>query len=243
MHEFLENRTVVVTGGSSGFGLAAAGLLLKGGARVAITGRDPERLRRAAAALDSDRLLAVRADATRTEDWRSLLAQVVARFGALDVLVNNHGAGIRIAPLDRMEEDTLRRVLEVNLLSVLNGCRLALPVMQRQGRGHIVNVASACAYHSWPSWSAYTAAKAGLVAFTRCLHLEMRRWGGKATSFIPGAARTGFGEAARIEEAGSERLPGAGEFARSLVHCIDVPENTVIEELNVWGVEQVLTPF
>jgi short-subunit dehydrogenase len=109
-----------------------------------------------------------------------------------------------------------------------------------------VNVSSGCAYHSWPKWGVYTAAKAGMVAFTRCLHLEMAEWGGKATTFIPGAARTNFCEAANVEASWLEGYPGAEDFARTLVHCIDVPDNTVIEEVNVWGTKQVkemLVPF
>lgn len=239
MQHYVAGKAVIVTGGSSGFGFAAARLLLEMGARVAVTGRDPARLEAASARLAHPELLTVRADATSTADWARVVADVTARFGRIDVLINNHGAGVKIVELEQMTDDDLRAILDVNLLSVMKGCRAVIPPMKTQGRGHIVNVSSGCAYHAWPKWAVYTAAKAGLVVFTRCLHLEMAEWGGKATSFIPGAARTGFCAAARLDDSWLEGFPDAEDFARTLVHCVDVPDNTVIEEVNLWGTRQV----
>ena len=85
-----------------------------------------------------------------------------------------------------------------------------------------------------------------MVGFTRCLHLEMAAWGGKATSFVPGAARTNFCDAAGIANDWLDGYPDGHDFARTLVHCIDVPDNSVIEEVNIWGTKQVkemLNPY
>lgn len=246
MEHYVSDKVVIITGGSSGFGKAAAQILLAMGARVAITGRSRERLDAAAAELAHANLMAVRADACATEDWRRLVAEVAARHGRIDVLVNNHGAAVKIAEVENLDDQAIADVLDVNLTSVIKGCREVIPLMKRQGRGHIVNVSSGCAHHSWPCWAVYTAAKAGLVGYTRCLHLEMARWGGKATSFVPGAAQTGFCDAAGIAADWLDGYPGAADFARTLVHCIDVPDNSFIEEVNVWGTKQVremLNPF
>lgn len=247
MKHYIEGKTIIVTGGSGGFGLEAARMLLEMGGRVVITGRNREKLLRAEAALGAgENLLAVQADAISTQDWKRLMDATLNRFGRLDVLINNHGAGGKIAPVEEMEDSDIEQTLSVNLASVAKGCREAIKVMKPNGHGHIVNVSSACAHHSWPNWSVYTAAKAGLVGFTRCIHLEMAQWGGKATTFIPGAARTGFCDASGIDSAWMEGYPRAEEFARTLVHCVDVPENSFIEEVSVWGTKQVkesLNPF
>ena len=84
-----------------------------------------------------------------------------------------------------MDDELIQTVLDINLISVIKGCREAVKVMKPQGSGQIVNVSSGCAHYSWPAWGTYTAAKAGMVAFTRCLHKEMAEWGGKASSFVP----------------------------------------------------------
>lgn len=246
MDHYVQGKVVVITGGSSGFGLEAARILLEMGAKVAITGRDAGRLAQAAADLAHADLLPVRADATSTDDWRRLVAEVLERFGRIDVLVNNHGAGVRIADVEQLDDTDVEQVIAINLTGVIKGCREVVRAMRPQGSGHIINVSSGCAYHSWPSWAVYTAAKDGLVGFTRCLHLEMSQWGGKATSFIPGAARTNFCEAAGIASDWLSDYPNGHDFARTLVHCIDIPDNSFVEEVSIWGTKQVremLNPF
>jgi NAD(P)-dependent dehydrogenase (short-subunit alcohol dehydrogenase family) len=246
MEHYVKDKCIVITGGSSGFGLETARLLLEMGSFVTITGRDAPRLAEAQRQLDHPRLSAVAADAVSSDDWRRLMGDVTGRFGRLDALVNNHGAAVKVAPVETMEDQDIRTVLDVNLASVIQGCREAIRVMKPQGRGHIVNVSSGCAHHAWPNWAVYTAAKAGMVAYTRCLHLEMAAWGGKATSFVPGAARTNFCRAAGIAEDWLAGYPDAQEFARTLAHCLDVPDDCVIEEVNIWGTRQVremLNPF
>jgi len=246
MKNYARGKVVIITGGSSGFGFEAARMLLDMGAKVAITGRNQQRLDEAAARLDHEDLLAVRADACSSEDWRKLIAAVNGRFGRIDVLVNNHGAGIKIAEVEAMSDQDIQQIMDVNLISVMKGCREVVREMKKHGSGHIINVSSGCAHYSWPSWAVYTAAKAGMVGFTRCLHLEMAEWGGKATSFVPGAARTNFCKAAGIDDDWLEGYPSAEDFARTLVHCIDVPEGSFVDEVIIWGTKQVkemLNPF
>ncbi len=246
MKHYVKDRVVIITGGSSGFGLETARILLEMNAMVVITGRTKERLDRAEKDLNHKNLFAVQADAVKTADWKTLIAKTLDRFGRIDVLVNNHGAGVKIAEVVNMNDEDIQTVLDINLISVIKGCREITPIMKKQGSGHVVNVSSACAHHSWPSWSVYTAAKAGLVGFTRCLHLEMAEWGGKASSFVPGAARTGFCDAAGIDSSRLEGYPDAYDFARTLVNTIDVPENSFVEEVSIWGTKQVkemLNPF
>jgi NAD(P)-dependent dehydrogenase (short-subunit alcohol dehydrogenase family) len=215
-------------------------------ATIAICGRNSKRLEDARADLASEDLLAVRADATRVSDWQKLIQATLDQFGRIDVLVNNHGAGVKLAAVEELEDADIQTILDINLTSVIKGCREVIKVMKPRGSGHIVNVSSGCAHYSWPQWATYTAAKAGLVGFTRCLHKEMAEWGGKATSFVPGAARTGFCDAAGIDSDWLEGFPDAFEFARTLVHCIDVPDNCVIDEAIIWGTKQVkdmLNPY
>ena len=244
MTDYVKGKVVIITGGSSGFGLEAARILLARGAKVAITGRNADRLKAAAEDLKGGAsLLPVQADARSTQDWKRLLKQTADTFGRIDVLVNNHGAGVKIAPTEEMDDASIQEALDVNIASVIRGCRETIPYMKKQGAGLIINVSSACAYHSWPTWGVYTAAKAGMVAYTRSLHLEMAPWGGRATNFIPGAARTNFCQAANLDDSWLEGFPSAHDFARTIVQCIDIPDNCFIEEVNIWGVKQTISPF
>lgn len=247
MQHYIDGKVIVVTGGTNGFGLEAARLLLEMGARVAITGRNLARLEAAQRSLAAwDNLRAVQADACNTEDWQRLIQEVTDCWGRIDVLVLNHGAGVKIADTEDMDDQSIQQVLDVNLASVIKGAREVIPVMKQAGKGHIILVSSACAHHSWAGWGTYTAAKAGLVGFAKCLHVEMSQWGGKASVFTPGAARTGFSDAAGLDTSWQKALPGAAEFARTLVHCIDMPDNCFIQETQIWGTAQVpdmVNPF
>ncbi|MBL7115775.1 MAG: SDR family oxidoreductase [Kiritimatiellae bacterium] len=240
MKHYIDGKTIVITGGSSGFGLEAARMLLEMGAKVAITGRNANRLEEAEESLEkNESLLAIQADACLTEDWKKVIEHVVNQWGTIDVLVLNHGAGVKIANIEDMDDDAIQQVMDINIISVMKGAREVMPVMKKAGKGHILTVASACSYHSWAAFGAYTAAKSGLVGLTKCLHVEMSEWGGKATMFVPGAARTGFCDAAGIDSDWLDGFPGAEEFARTLVQCIDVPDNCFIQEARIWGTAQV----
>ena len=247
MQHYIEKKVIIITGGSSGFGLATARILLEMGAYVVITGRNTERLRKAEDELNGgDNLLAIAADATATADWKQLIEKTVSKWNRVDVLLLNHGGGIKIAETEKMDDETINQVIETNLTSSIRGAREVIPQMKRQGSGHIITVSSACAHHSWAEWGTYTAAKAGLVGFTKCLHMEMGAWGGKATVFTPGAAQTGFAHAAGIDTDWMTDLPSSDDFARALVNTIDVPANTFIEEVKIWGTAQVpgmVNPF
>lgn len=247
MKNYVDGKIIMITGGTSGFGLESARLILEMGGKVAITGRNQEKLEQAKADLNGgDSVLAIQADACVTADWQKAIKEALDKFGRIDVLVLNHGAGVSIKPTEEMTDEAIQKVLDINIASVIKGAREVIPVMKKQGKGHIITVSSACARHSWPTWGTYTAAKAGLVAFTRCLHIEMSEWGGKASSFIPGAARTNFCKASELDDSWQSELPDAADFARTLVHCIDMPDNSFIEEVNIWGTAQVpamVNPF
>lgn len=246
MKHYIENKVIIVTGASSGFGEAAVQILDEMGARLVLVSRRLEVLQSVGARLTAGNWIAVAADATKSEDWQRVVAETVKAFGRIDVLVNAAGGGVKIALIEDMSDADFQAVLDVNLLSAMKGARAVIPVMRQNGFGHILNVSSACAHFAWPTWAVYTAAKGALLGFTRCLQKEIESWGGKATCFVPGAARTNFCVNANIGSNCTPDYPTAEDFARTLVHCIDVPPCCVIDEVSIWGVEQVkdvLNPY
>jgi len=239
MKHYVKDQVIIITGASSGFGEAAAYLFNEMGAKLVLTGRTLKTLQKVGKKLTPKTWIAVAADATKSEDWDTVVKKTLKAFGKIDVLINNHGCGVKIANVEEMTDEDFQAVIETNLTSIMKGARAVTPVMRKNGFGHIVNVSSACAHFAWPTWAVYTAAKTGMVGFTRCLHKEMEAWGGKATCFIPGAARTNFCANAKIDDAWMDGYPVAEDFARTLVHCVDVPSNCVIDEVSIWGTKQV----
>ncbi|MBM3469895.1 MAG: SDR family oxidoreductase [Armatimonadetes bacterium] len=184
----LDGKTVLVTGGTAGIGLATARLALELGARVAVAGRDPERGRSSVAGLGDDALF-IEADVALEEDVRRMVARVLERFGRLDVLVNNAGV-IHRRPVLEEEPEGWDNLMAVNLRGVFLCCRYALPALIAS-RGAIVNVSSVLAFRSAAGRTpAYDVSKAGVAALTRSLAVRYGPDGVRCNAVCPGFVPT-----------------------------------------------------
>ena len=174
-----------MTGGSSGYGYGIAKILKTRGATIWITGRNRDRLAKAAAELG---VQTVCADVAKPADWDRTLAET----GPLDVLVNNAGLGGQTPVID-MTDDEWDRVLNVTLTSVMRATRAALRYFRSAGHGGvIVNNASVLGWRAQHSQSHYAAAKAGVMALTRCSAIEAVEHGVRINAVSPSIARHKF---------------------------------------------------
>jgi short-subunit dehydrogenase len=213
----IAGRVVLVTGASSGIGEATALALGRTGARVALVARRADRLAAVARAVEAagGTALAVPADVTVAADVAAAVARTVADFGRLDVLVSNAGAAVFATVAETTAAD-LRAMLAVNLESVFHGVKAALPVMRRQGAGHIVNVASTAGRRGSPYVGAYCAAKFGVVGLTEALRTELLGTGIRVSLVLPGATRTPFFDVAVRRTAHHVGLVGPVESAEQV---------------------------
>ncbi len=185
----LEGRTALVTGASRGIGRAIAKAYVGEGARVAVTGRDGD-------ALDSlvDELgaaaFAIPADLAAPGTPDALVAATLAKFGALDLLVNNAGAIHPARNLVDFEPDEWRAVIEVNLVAPAMLARAAIPSMRTSGRGHIVNISSIGGRKGGRGRSAYRASKAAMINLTESLAAELAADGIQVNCICPGVVDT-----------------------------------------------------
>ncbi len=214
---------IFVTGGASGLGRAVAQRFARAGWRVCVADvhdtRGGEAVASLAGAADAASL---HCDVTREEDVAAAAARVVERWGGVDVVVNNagvaQGGAIEDVPLDDW-----RWILDVNLLGVVRGCRVFTPILKRQGRGHIVNVASMAGLLDVPFMSSYNASKAAVVSLSETLHHELAEHGIGVTVVCPAFFRTNLGESLRASD---PRLRRAMErlSARSRVTADDIAD-------------------
>ncbi len=174
-HRLLEGKTVVVTAAAgTGIGFAAAKRCLEEGARVLISDLHPRRLAESAAKLadaSGAPAPAILCNVTRQDQVDALIAGAIDRLGHIDVLINNAGLG-GFAPVAEMTDEQWHAVLDATLTSVFRMTRAALPHMLARGRGAIVNNASVLGWRAQKGQAHYAAAKAGVMAFTRCVALE-----------------------------------------------------------------------
>ncbi len=185
------SRVALVTGGTRGIGEAIARRLAKDGFTVFVSGRTDGSVEEATARFAKDGL-AIRgfaSDARREEDQKSLVESVAREGGRLDVLVNNAGIG-RFDPVDRLEPEQFREVLETNLFGPFYAIHFAAPLMKKCGGGFIVNIASLAGVNAFTGGSAYNASKFGLLGFSEAAMLDLRHQGIRIAAVLPGSVAT-----------------------------------------------------
>jgi NAD(P)-dependent dehydrogenase (short-subunit alcohol dehydrogenase family) len=220
----LADRVVVVTGASSGIGAACALAFAAKGARVALAARRAERLAELVARIESDggQALAVSTDVTDEAAVAALFEQAQARFGQVDVLVNNAGIADS-TPADAMPLDLWRKVMDTNLTSAFLCARAAIPLMKRQGRGRIINVGSISAKVPRANSPAYTASKWGLDGLTRALAIDCRADNIAVSAFHPGIVATELGGG--MSSLPDDLVAKAEDAADVIVHMADLPDH------------------
>jgi len=184
-----KGKTVIITGASRGIGAEAARVFAAAGANVALLARSADSLEALAAEI-GDKALALACDVADYASVEAAVQKTVARFGGLDVLINNAGVLKPIAPLAEADPADWAKVIDINTTGVFNGMRAVLPLMKQAGGGTILTVSSGAAHNALEGWSAYCTSKAGAAMLTTALDLEERSNGIRAMGLSPGTVAT-----------------------------------------------------
>ena len=187
----LKGRNAVVTGGAQGIGYAVAERLLASGARVALWDRDQALAEKAAASLSQNgSAIAVIVDQSNPAQVEAAAQQTLAAFGTIDILVNNAGIAGPNHPVADYPIESWEQVINIDLNGVFYCCRAVVPSMKQNGYGRILNVASIAGKEGNPNASAYSAAKAGVIALTKSLGQELAGQNIAVNCVTPAAAKT-----------------------------------------------------
>jgi NADP-dependent 3-hydroxy acid dehydrogenase YdfG len=235
----LKDQVVLITGGTSGYGKAMAKAFHGVGAKVIIAARHKDSLD--ATAKEIGGIDTIELDVTDFSQWQTTYAIVQERYKKLDVLINNAGGGVAIKNIEDQTREEIDAALSLNLSSVIYAAHVFTPLFKKQKSGTIINVASVCATHAWPSWSVYAAAKAGVLNFSKGLYVELQPFGVRVSCIIPAAASTGFQKSAGIEASGVQLKPES--IADTALYIAGLPPNAVVENVTVWGIDQVVNPL
>ena len=234
----MNGKIVFITGGTSGYGKAMAKLFTKEGARVIIAARKAQELADTAAEIGCDTL---QMDVTNFDDWKKAKTFIMEKFGRIDVLINNAGGGVAIKNVADQSKDEIDRAIMLNLNSVIYASNVMAPVFMEQRSGTIINMSSVCARQCWPAWSVYAAAKAGVLNFSKGLYTELQPYGVRVTCLIPAAAATGFQKASGIGDV--DNILGTDDIAQTALYICKLPSRAVVEDVTVWGLDQVVNPL
>ena len=233
------SKTVIVTGATSGFGLATAKKFKDNGDTVIVVSRNEKKVNDVVNKYGFD--LGFTMDVTNYSKWLELKDLVIAKFGKVDVLVNNAGGGVAIVETADQKKEDIDQTIALNLNSVIYGSSVFGAVMKDQKDGIIVNVSSVCARHAWPGWSVYAAAKTGVLNFTKGLYVELQPYGVRATCVIPASSSTGFQSSANLGETSDSLMPE--DIANAIFYVANQPKGVVVEDMTVWGTKQVCMPL
>ncbi len=225
-YDLYERPLCVVTGGSSGIGLATAMTFASNGYNLLICGRSKERLDSAMSKIlnsaDSSCLCLTKAIDLGQSGSAELLASTALEFGRIDVLVNNAGVA-PLAPLDTLTDEQLDQTINVNMRSVFKLTQAVWPLMKQQNNGVVVNLSSLASIDPFPGFSLYGASKAWIDTFTLALGGEGKEFGIRTYSIRPGAVETPMLRGL-FPDFPAEQTVSPQDIADKIWQCVSMPE-------------------
>jgi 3-oxoacyl-[acyl-carrier protein] reductase len=231
----LTNATALVTGGSSGIGKGIAEALIAAGAKVAITGRNKEKLDAAASSLGA---VAIHADVSKEADVLRTMQEAVARLGPLDILINNAGVGT-FKPLLEMDLAGFERVFATNVTGAMLMAREAARHFAQRKKGHIVNIGSTASHRGAPNGTAYYASKFALRGMTECWRAELRKHNIRVMLVNPSEVMTNFGAAAGFEQKANDSKLRAAEIAHAVRAALEMDDRGFTTEVTIFATNPV----
>lgn len=229
MFEELQDRVALITGGSKGIGKAIAMELASRGAICLLIARDLKRLQETAYEIKkiSGKVEVYGADVADYERISEIVREIEKKYKRVDILINNAGIGLFASVVEIKIEDW-DRVMNTNLTAVFYLTKQILPIMMRKGKGVIVNIASLAGKNSFVGGGAYCASKAGLIAFSECLMLEVRNYNIKVGLVLPGSVATEFSDKS---DASWMLLPR--DVAKQVINIIESRDKSLVSYIEM----------
>jgi NADP-dependent 3-hydroxy acid dehydrogenase YdfG len=235
----IAGKVVVITGASSGIGESTAKLLAERGAKVVLGARRSNRIDAVVQEISASggKAIGFATDVTKRVEVEALIQGAVDTFGRVDVILNNAGI-MPIAPIEALRIDEWDRQIDVNIKGLLYGVAAALPHMQKQKGGHIINIASVFRIKVFaPGGTVYCATKAAVRALTEGLRMELHSQNIRCTMISPGAIATELAESSsdeatrkNLREFMKMAIP-ASSIARAIAYAIEQPNEVEVDEM------------
>lgn len=247
----VKDKVVVIMGASSGIGAATAELLAQQGAKLSIAARRVDRLNSLKDKYPDADIATFKADVSKIADVQNVVDQTVKLYGHLDVIYNNAG----IMPLNLLDQGARQEwdaMLNTNIKGVLNGINATLPLMEKQGSGHIIATDSIAGFETWPGFAVYSGTKYAVRGIMEGLRQEAAPHHIKTTVIYPGKIATNLDDSINNKDFAAglisqmrhpDEIPmdilKPEDIAKAVVFAIDTPQNMAVNELVVRPVGQV----
>ena len=225
----LKDKVFIVTGGSSGIGKSTAELLIQRGARVVITGRDKEKLEKAAHEVGA---LAVHADVSTQEGIDLTMERTLNEFGDLHGLINNAGHGFRRAVGEYTWED-FQEIYQTNVFGAAMMGQAAAEHFKKKKYGNIINIASTAALKGYATGGIYSSSKFALRGLTQCWQAELRTYNVRVIGLNPSEVTTAFAQPERKERENVDNKLRPMEIAHTIISTLEMDDRGYIPEVTV----------
>ncbi|WP_298325049.1 SDR family oxidoreductase [uncultured Dokdonia sp.] len=243
----LTNKTIIITGASSGIGEATAHKLASHGANVVLMARSEDKLQELQKAITDNggKAIVATGDVTSKEDFDKGVAAVVKEYGKVDGLINNAGL-MPLSFVEKLKTDEWMQMVDVNIKGVLNGVAAVLPELKKNKGGHIINISSMAAHRYFPGGAVYCATKSAVKMFSEGLRQELApEYGINVTSIEPGAVSTSLTETITDEDV-KEMMEGmqemttleAEDIANAIYYSLSQPARVNINDVYIVPSEQ-----
>ena len=227
----LKNHVAYITGGSKGIGYGIAKALLEQGMKVAITSRDLSSAKKSADTLSNDpsMVLALESDVSTLAGEKTAIQKVLDHFGRLDVLVANAGVG-HFAPIESLTEEDWNSTIDTNLTGVFHSVKASIDAL-KESKGYIITIASLAGTNFFENGAAYNASKFGLVGFSQAIMLDLRKYGIKVTTIMPGSVTTHFNNHTPDEKDAWKIQPE--DIGQMVADLLKMPQRTLPSKIEV----------
>jgi len=227
----LKNARALITGGSEGIGLGVAEALKTKGSKVAIMGRNADKLNRAAGDLD---VLALQGDVSQEADVKRVVSSFIEAFGGIDILINNAGFGY-FAPLTELDKSEFENLFATNVTGAMLMAREVAPHFIAQDSGHLLNISSTSGLSGGKNSTAYSGSKFALRGMTECWRAELRPHNVRVTLVNPSEVQTAFSSKLGSEKVFSEKKLRSSEIADAIVGALEIDDRGFIPEFSVFA--------
>lgn len=245
MENNIKGKVVIITGASSGIGLATAKILAAKGASIVLGARSIDKLKALVGEIRTEggSAIAVQTDVSKKEDVDRLIAAAITEFGTVDVLFNNAGI-MPLAMMESLKYDEWEALIDVNIKGVLYGVGAVIPIFKEKKSGHIINVSSTAGYSVYPTSTVYSATKFAVRAITEGLRQELTPYNIRTTVISPGLTQSNLTESineSQLKDAVKGMMAiamPAESIARAVVFALEQPNEVDVNEMIIRPVAQ-----
>jgi len=232
----IEDKVIIITGGSKGIGRVTAMRLAKQGAKLVLASRKISDLMKVKDELkvSEDKVLIVEADVSNEDDCSSIVNQAAEKFGRVDVLINN-AAQFNQSKVADLNLNDFDRVWKTNVRGVIAMTQRVLPFMIKQNEGTILNISSTSGKRGYVTGAAYAASKFALNGLTECLLREVREYNIRVLTISPSMVDTRVKNESELKQSGKGVYMRAEDVADSVMLCLNLPQRALIKDIEIWG--------